>query len=545
MIISTSKKYKLHFLKILISIDFILALYLYTFFFISRENYIYFYDFGQHYTEFIEVHDLIHQNGFIFTLNKVISTIRTSDYNLLSAFILSPFSFISTSRLCYLYAIITIFYLPAYGLFLKIIKTIKKNLDPVQHFLITSLFFLSPTLLTPILRNESSIDAIVIILLILYLFLRQFINKSLNFYTILPLAFLIVLPPLLHRWYLPFSLSILILSPIFSIFYFKPRSKTIYYYFFLIIFSVILFLLISQDLWKRFFLVNYFVLYHPYQLGSNLFVSITQTFSKIGYSVIILFFISIFSLLRKSPFRYFYLYLLGIFFVDIVLFHRIQSMNVHHYYLIIMPIIIFISLWIATTKFSSFFYPLTIFIVILYNFIYPSVAYYSKTKPSTLLFSTQDASPWNFSQTDTALKIISDLSIVKPKLIYVTFIEAWFNSTSLRYYTCYFNQTYLSLCPHIADTSYSSTKNNFPDSFLQSDFFLLYKSPRIHDPDPINDFLQLFIIQHPEYYQAKKKYILPYTNPDENSVTLYQLIKTPTQSEYNQLIESVQQPSYD
>lgn len=534
MIISTSKHYKLDLPKILISVIFILAVYLYTYLFISRENYIYFYDFGLHYIEFIEISDLLHQSGLLSTLNKVLVTIRTSDYNLLSAFLLSPFSLISTSRLCYLYAIITTFYLPAYWLFLKIIKIINNNSTPLQHFLITSIFFLSPTLLIPILRNESSIDGIFPILLTLYIFLRQFVNKTLNFYTILPLAFLIILPPLLHRWYLPFSLSVLILSPVFSIFYFQSRSKTIYYYFFLSILSVILFLLISQNLWRHFFLVDYVVLYHKYQLGSNLFVSIAQTFSKIGYSVIILFFISAVSLFKKPHLRFFTLYLLGIFFVDIVLFHRIQSMTVHHFYLIIMPIIILISLWISTTKFPSFLHSLTIFIIILYNFIYPSIQYHPKSKP-TIFFSTQDTSPWNFPQTDTVLQIISDLSVIKPKSIMVLITEGWLNNVSLLYYTCYFNQNYLPLCPHIAKPFFSYAQFTYPESFIQSDYFLIYQSSYSYKLDPANNLLKLFILQHPEYYQVRKEYFLPYSN----TITLYQLTNTPSDKEFNSLHESI------
>jgi len=534
--ISILKHYKLDIPKILISISYFFALYLFIYIFIAHENYIYSFDYGQHYAEFIQIHDLFRQNGFIYTLQKVLFTIQNEDYNLFSALLLSPFSFISTSRLSYLFAIVTLFYLPSYYLFLKIISFFKPNLKTIPYFLITSLFFLSPTLLTPILRNQSSIDGLIPILLILYLYFFQIRQKQLNYRLILPISFLLTLPPLLHRWYLPFSLSFIFLSFIFSFFTFHRQFlKIVFYYFLLLISTSLIFLVISNNLWQRLFLVDYSVIYHHYQLNSNFLFSINTTLSTIGYSVIILFLISLYFLIKRKSTRNTSLFLGTLFIINLCLFLHIQGMNVHHYYLIIIPILLITSLYISTAKLSPLL-SLLLFVILLGNFIYPVIQGQDNSQNSKIFFlSSQDSTPWHFSDNSVILKIISDLSVTNFNKIYILSPDLWLNASLFKYYTCYFNQQYISLCPKITDVTYYISTDGFPSAFFQSDYFLFNPDTLNLNSDPAMKNLATFIIQHPQYYQAQKYYLFPKIT----TITLYHLIKTPSSSDFDQLTQSL------
>lgn len=525
MTISISKHYKLDTPKILISIFYFLAYFIYLYSFISREYYIYSFDFGIHYAEFIQVHDSLLLRGFLPTCQLVLDSIRNLDYNLLSVFILSPFSFLSTSRLSFLLAITLTYLLPSYWLFLKVISLFVAKASVLFHFIITSLFFLSPNLILPILRNQSSIGALIPILIIYYLFFHQLLKHTLNFKTIPLLALLIIFPPLLHRWYLPFSLSFLVIAPIFSYFVFPNRRQSLLYYLFLFLATIFIFLLISGNLWQKFFLVDYSKLYQYYHHGLDYFASLSFTFSQIGYPLTFLFLFSSFSLFRHSLLKYPSLFLFLNFSLSLALFLRIQNMGLHHYYLIIIPLIINISLWLSTLKLNLLPYPIVIFMLIFSNFF----------------LSTLDKKPISFSETSTTLEIISDLQKLNPQLVYILSNEIWLNALSTKNYVCYFNQTYLSLCPHIAEVSYFASIDSFTPTFTGSDYFLLNSRALAQDSDPAIKNLGLFIIKHPQYYQIQKIYHPNHTN----TITLYHLLKYPNPREFELLKESIINHSND
>jgi hypothetical protein len=184
-----------------------------------------------------------------------------------------------------------------------------------------------------------------------------------------------------------------------------------------------------------------------------------------------------------------------------------------------MPILINISLWLSTLKSQPLSYYIIISIFIFFN----------------LFSSTLDKKPIFFSETTTILKIIDDLEKIHPQLVYILSNEIWLNALSTQNYVCYFNQRYLSLCPHIANVSYFSSIDSFAPDFTNSDYFLINSSALSQNSDPAIKNPSLFIINHPEYYQIQKTYQANSTN----TITLYHLIKYPHPSEFDLLKESV------
>lgn len=531
MIKSIVKNYKLDPVKIIISIVSLTFITIFTLYFSLHENYIYNFDYGQHYVEFIKVNRLLHQQGLISTFRQVLDSVRQDDYNLLSAFILSPFSFINTSRQLYLISILITYYLPSYWLFIKLILLFKPKLKRFQYLIISCLFILSPVLLQPILRNESSIDATFLIELILYLYFKYFFTslKKYSFKHIFLISLSLALLPLFHRWYLPFSLSFLLLNLFFSLFY-KNKLNSIL----IILCTITLFLIISGNLWKLFFLVDYSTLYHSYKVGTNFWLSLNLTFSYLSYFLVTLFFISSIFLLKNNFYFSKILFLILQFSLCLGLFLHIQDMNIHHYYLIIIPLLLVISL--AICNFRSFFFLCLLLLLITSNFIYSTSHGQNFNLPYRLsFFSSADLTPWNFpNETKITLQIISELSQIHPQSVYTISSQYLFNASALIYASCYYYPQYYSLCPNIGDSSYIATIDGFPYNFPTSDYILLYSSFSQNPLDPALSNLINFISTHPQNYTFIKAY--PFTNSD--TIKLYRLSSTLPSKDINQLINS-------
>lgn len=531
MIKSIVKNYKLDPVKIIISVVSLTFIVIFTLHFSSQENYIYNFDYGQHYVEFIKVNRLLRQQGLSSTFHQVLNSIRQDDYNLLSAFILSPFSFINTSRQLYLISILLVYYLPSYWLFLKLILFFKPKLKPLPYLIVSCLFILSPVLLQPILRNESSIDAIFLIELILYLYFKYFFTPSKKYSSIhvFIISLSLALLPLFHRWYLPFTLSFLFLSIFFSLYY-KNKLSSI-----LITFSTaIIFLIISGNLWKLFFLVDYSTLYHSYKVGTNFWLSLNLTFSYLSYFLVASFIISSLLLLKNNFYSSKILFIILQFSLCLGLFLRIQDMNIHHYYLIIIPLLLTISL--AICNFKNFYLLCLFLLLIVSNFIYTTSHSQNFNLPYRLsFFSSADLTPWSFPyETKLTLQIISELSQIHPQSVYTISSQYLFNASALIYASCYYYPQYYSLCPYIGDSSYVAVIDGFPYNFPTSDYVLIYSSTKINSLDPALSNLTSFISSHPQNYTLIKEY--PFT--DSDTIKLYHLFSPLSSKEVDQLINS-------
>lgn len=185
------------------------------------------------------------------------------------------------------------------------------------------------------------------------------------------------------------------------------------------------------------------------------------------------------------------------------------------------PLLLSISLWLSTQKTKSLVYLTFIFTLVSSNFF----------------ISSLDKKPWSFPENNTIKEIVADLQNINPNSLYILSNETWLNALSIKNYTCYFNQKFLSLCPHIAEVSYFASVDSFHPSFTTSDYFLVNDQTLNITSDPALKNLSQFIISHPQYYQSIKTY---FPN-DKNKITLYHLLKYPQSKDFKQLEESVTQ----
>jgi hypothetical protein len=533
------------------SIAFLSIFYTYWFCwnYIAQENYLYYFDFGIHYAEYIRVHDLLIKTGIFPTLANVLNSIRTEDYNLLSALLLSPFSIISTSRWSYIFATITLFYVPSYILYFKIIKLFTPKLNPLLFLSLSSILTFSPTLITPILRNESSIDGTIFILLILYITIKHLCTKK-NFeknhklHIYFTLGILLSIPPLLHRWYLFFTASFLIVFIILDIYIiFSAPQKNIVKKLLitfgnqslLALTTVISFISISQNLWKKFIFADYQKLYSNFKIHNNPILSINEIMSKIGYVIII---ILIFYLLNlySSKQRRVSLLLFTLVTVTISLFLKLQDFNVHHYYLIIYPILLIIGIGTSVNYKKNPIIAL-ILIPLLFLNLYVATNINIRRLIISTMFSQQYSSPINYSETNNINHILDNLKILKPNSVYIASFSEYFNSSGILNYCCYFNKTYESLCPHITQSIFYLS-DSLPDNFRAADYILVLNDNTIDPLRSPSRLLKEFIYKHPNNYQYQKTFILS----QQASVSLFHTVTQAQQTDFDTLYSTWSRP---
>lgn len=451
----------------------LLSLYLFIIVFISRENYVLSWGFADRYAEFIQVNHSLKLSGLLPTVKLVIASIQSSDYNLLTAFIISlPGLLFGTSRIVYVLTIITFLYLPAFFLYLKVVDAFNHRYNFLQFLNLNLVFLLSPIILTPIVRNQPSVIGLIPIIFILATYRRRHF---------LILSLLVSLLPLLNRWYLFFSLNFILYYSIFSIHHRRFSNL------FIIPLSIALFLLFSGSLWQKFFLVNYHQTYSFFRFSGDIFKAVFSTFSQLNFVLVLSFFL--FSISKK---RYF---IFAIFISLILEFLYIQDFNLQHYYLLIVPILFSSAGIIKKIRL----WPLQVFFLLftIFNF---------KVTPIIDPIGTV-----TFNQ------IVSDLQQLPSNAkVYVVSNSRPINASAFENYACYFHPS--SLCSQILPVSYIMARDGFPASFSEANYFLLLDPEANSDPAIVDIHSQ--IIQQPKLFKPIKEYPL---YPDLR-VKLYQKI---------------------
>lgn len=451
----------------------LLSLYLFIINFVSRENYVLSWGFADRYAEFIQVNRSLKSSGIFSTVKLVFNSIQQSDYNFLTAFILSPSGLIfGTSRLVYILTVITFLFLPAFLLYLQTVDAFNPRYTFFQFLNLNLVFLLSPIILIPIIRNQPSVIGLIPIILILSTYRRRHF---------LVLSLLISLLPLLNRWYLFFSLNFIVYYSLFSVYHRRFSNLLI------IPLSATLFLLFSGPLWQKFFLVNYHQAYSFFRFSGDIFKAIFSTFSQLNFILVLSFFL--FFLSKRK-------YFLICIFVSLILeFLYIQDFNLQHYYLLIVPIL-FASAGIIKENRSRLVQVIFLLFIVA-NF---------QVKPIIDPIGTT-----------TFIQIVSDLQqLPSSAKIYVVSNSRPINASAFENYTCYFHPS--SLCPQILPVSYIMTRDGFPASFSEASYFLLLDPETNSDP-AITDVRSL-VIQQPSTFKPIKEYPL---YPSQ-TVKLYQKI---------------------
>jgi hypothetical protein len=526
-----------------ISFVLILLAYIFTIHFVSQEKCIYSWDYGERYNDFIILNNWLKNNSADYIKNQIFQSIEECDYNYLSALILSPFSFISTSRAWYLIAVLTIYYIPGYILFLRLVKVFNGSINYIQHTAISILYLFSTSLLTPILLGQSSIDGLILInLIFLILFKRikqnsNYFSDKIRFLFLLVISICFALLPILHRWYLFFSLIFIIIFLFQNIYFFYKKKKRRLKNFInlianqviLVILTSAIFILISRNLWQRFFLVDYFKIYSSFKIYNNIFLSVNHLFLKIGYVIIFLFILSVyFQIIKKNVSLVVFFCVQFLF--TMLCFLKIQNFAVQHYYLIIIPILFIISLNVALTK--NYWFSYLVILVTIINFLNVYVIPLPVAS-KTIILSQLLVRPQIDENMETVkfmmddfLKYYQNQSSGK---FYIASSSFEINNSMLLNEACYYEAKYLPLCSKIADPSLILKRDKFPKDFPKSDYVLLLNPQTYNDPAITN--IKDFVMTNKDYYRYIKNYALK----DGTKVELYHKILPVPDNLYQEL----------
>jgi hypothetical protein len=507
-------------IKPAISVVLIFLVYIFTLHFVSHENCIYSWDYGEKYDDFIILNNWLKNNSVHYIKNQIFQSIQECDYNYLSALILSPFSFISTSRTWYLIAILTIYFIPGYILFMQLVKVFNCSLNYIQHTAISILYLFSTSLLTPILLGQSSIDGLIIINLIFLILFKKikqnsnYFNDKVRFLFLLFISICLALLPILHRWYLFFSLIFIAIFLFQNIYiFYKKKKKSIKNLINLIINQAILIILtsaifvsISGNLWKRFFLVDYSKIYSSFRIYNNIFLSVNHIFIKIGYIIIFLFLLSVYFQIIKKNLSLVIFFSIQ-FLLTMLCFLRIQNFAVQHYYLIIIPILFIISLNVALTK--SYWFSYLIILITIINFLNVYVIPLPIAS-KTIILPQLLVRPQIDENIETVKSMMDDFLVYYQNQstgkFYVASSSFDINNSMLLNEACYYEAKYLPLCNKIADPSLIIKRDKFPKDFPKSEYVLLLNPETDYDPAITN--IKDFVITNKYYYRYIKSYAL-------------------------------------
>lgn len=291
----------------------------------------------------------------IEAVQKLVSSIRHDDYNLLPILPLAPFYFLfGGGRLAYILAIVNLYAFPSILLFFLLCKAIflrsYPNPSRLSTFAALTLSLL-PAFWIPVLQGQPDVVGILAITMIMIFYFRRPIEdqtfKSLSF-----LSLLLVLMVLMRRWYafwvVSFFLTLLWDGFIFQCPAYRLKMKKymapLRNILWLGIISASLLLIMATPVAKRMFFTDYADLYSAYRSGDSLIGPIQWIYDYFGFFPICLFLLGSFFSIWDKKTRRTSLFLFLHFIVTFLFFSRTQNLNAHHFYLLIPTMAIFISL---------------------------------------------------------------------------------------------------------------------------------------------------------------------------------------------------------
>lgn len=404
--------------KNIVTITVLSFIFIFSFNYVSRENHIYFWDYGYYYSVWTNLGGLLLSN-FAELLKSVFRSIYYNDYNYSSILPLLPFYWLPLeTRFSYILAICLVYFFPLIILFNKIINIefLEKS-NKFNWFFICTILFFSP-FWSVILRGFPDISGLICVVVAVMISAKTDLGKYINLKICLSLASCIWMAFLFRRWYAYTIVSLFISLPFLNYYLFKSEDdrsklKIIFYNFTIIGFISILFLLIFQfDLFKRIISTDYSYIYSGYQLPLG--ESIKNSILSLGISFIGLaaFFLLIAFRFSNARFKIFSVFYLFNCFFTFFIFTKTQSPSMQH----LLPL----QLWVLLI-FSSSAYVLASqiqdnkfrigFLLFLSSFIFVNLLIStSELSPKNLRpFFSQQCLPLKLQRTDSYLELVKKI----------------------------------------------------------------------------------------------------------------------------------------
>lgn len=323
--------------------------------FISRERYIYFWDYYLYWSKYQNLGSLM-MHSPLRALSEVWHTLRHDDYNLMPVLFLMPFRLLfGPGRLAYILAVSNLYVLPSAILCTVFVGKVASREDRPETFsasLITLLtFLLFPQLWIPVFFGYPDAAGIVVIFIVFLLLWRRPVEEM-SLKGLVSLGLLLALIVMLRRWYAYWVVAffmalagerILSLFPRyrFQIRDYLPVAKKI------IITGAVsfsAFFLAATPIAMRMLTTNYADIYSAYRWEGGLLPFLEDVFIHIGVFITVLFVVSLIAGIANKKTRRISVFLLLHFLFVSILFSRVQNFTEQHYYLIIPSVVISISL---------------------------------------------------------------------------------------------------------------------------------------------------------------------------------------------------------
>jgi hypothetical protein len=344
---------------LLLLLLFLIAANLFTIYFISKENYIYFWDEAHFWTKYIYMSNTF-KNSPLHAAVTVLTSIH-HEYNNLVPFLLAPFSlFFGTDRLPYIFSLVNILVFPTAISFLFLYRRaagILHGNSPPYGAVFIALFtvFTFPLIWMPTLSGYYGIAGFFLICLILFVYFRCPFSAQ-RYRTLIVLGIMISTLTLIRRWYsfwaVSFFVSLIINESIFLLadYRFDRRrfivlAKKIS----TIIFSSgIFFMMVAAPRFKQIITTDYsYLLLYTFPPGAIL-GHLLVFFRDFGVFHVTLALSGLILCFYNRNTRKLASFLLIHFVIMFLLFTKVQYFLPHHYYLLQPTIILFIALFMTT-----------------------------------------------------------------------------------------------------------------------------------------------------------------------------------------------------
>jgi hypothetical protein len=491
-----NKKQIIYFLFICLLVN------LFIVFFISKERYIYYWDFNAYWFWWQQLSDLFKSNPIIAVIT-LIHSIRYDEYNLLPLFFLVPFNFLfGNGRLAYILSIANIFAIPSIFVISILIERISQSQKKNFGFFISTLTIaLFPQFWIPILYGEVGVIGILIIGLIMLNYIKKPIEAQ-NFSDLILIGILLTFLILLRRWYaywvVSFFIALIIERTVFLLpkYRFKiknymPAVKNIF-----IIGAVFLisFLVIALPIAKKMFFTDYSDIYSAYRSDNSLIHFIINFYSYFGFLFILLFILGFFKSILNKKRRNLAMFLMIQFIIVFLFFSKTQDFAPKHYYLLIPTMVVLSTTFIidifcfsSTKKITKQIF-LSIFILILIiNFSIVFIPEVSNKIENNFNIKIDYIFPdrWyplvrnDISEINNLVNVFEkDLWKSKDDYVYILASSNIFNDDILR--NACLSKRNTILCGNFMATNHVDKRDGFPTQFFMAKYVVITNPIQYH-----------------------------------------------------------------
>jgi hypothetical protein len=437
-------------------------------YYIDREQFIYYWDFGAYWEFTTRLGTIIRENiseGLLLTWNSI----GRYDYNFTPGLIIALiFGDSIKSRHLYITSIAILYAIPSIILLVSIIKKSLMGLHKVPNdtLILTTVNFivvLSTLIWAPVIKGYIDIVGLFPMLLAIYIYWTKILTKP-QTHTVILISMVLVLPFIFRRWYAFSVISFLFTTSIIAIINssksIKKTIRPLFRIFQIGGISLIILYLLFNELFLSLFR-NYSDMHDAYRPDFNLLKEIFRLFTFMGSFSTILFLLGItfqtLSWLKHKQSSFISLFSLISLIFTFIIFFTAQNFGQHNYYLILLPILYFQSYSIFTILTSlknkrilSIAFTLIICFLASLNFIKTFIPIEFPPIVNKVL-TTSPNFPYYRNDLSTITELFSKLETIDIQphdKIYTLASSRLFNSSTVNSY-CFFTHHNKDLCKHL------------------------------------------------------------------------------------------------